>query len=520
MRSKVVKWAAVAIGAFLIVIAVVAMWALRSEPLRKLVIATLADRLDSEVELGAFKVDLFPTPAVRGERLVLRHRGRRDVPPLIEISSFSAHAGIADVLRRPRRFRQVTLEGLVINIPPGGLRLAGKGQSGEADARSVADPGRSPIIVEELQADGAVLRIIPRREGKEPREFAIRELHMRSLGVAQQMPFTAELTNPLPKGLIQTSGTFGPWQKRDPGSTPLAGHYTFAKADLDTIKGIGGLLDSAGDFGGRLDRITVRGETRTPDFHLDISKQPMPLTTRFDAVVDGTDGDTYLHNIDAELQSTKLNAKGAVTGTKGVKGRTIQMHVKIDDGRIEDLLRLSVNAGKPLMVGRVALHADLTLPPGEKDVVDKLALSGAFDVSAAQFTDRGVQQKLSGMSHRARGRDADEQPDNVVSDLTGRFTLKNGLLSFSRLSFSMPGATVRLRGSYGLKTEALAFDGTLTMQATISQAAGGGLKSVFLKIVDPLFRKEGAGAVLPIRVRGTRRHPEFGLDVGRVVRRK
>jgi hypothetical protein len=38
------------------------------------------------------------------------------------------------------------------------------------------------------------------------------------------------------------------------------------------------------------------------------------------------------------------------------------------------------------------------------------------------------------------------------------------------------------------------------MQATISEAAGGGLKSVFLKIVDPLFRKKGAGAVLPIRV--------------------
>jgi hypothetical protein len=82
------------------------------------------------------------------------------------------------------------------------------------------------------------------------------------------------------------------------------------------------------------------------------------------------------------------------------------MHVKIDEGRIEDLLRLSVNAAKPLMVGRVALHADLTLPPGEKDVVDKLALSGAFDVAAAEFTDKGVQQKLSGMSHRARGRAA------------------------------------------------------------------------------------------------------------------
>jgi hypothetical protein len=36
---------------------------------------------------------------------------------------------------------------------------------------------------------------------------------------------------------------------------------------------------------------------------------------------------------------------------------------------------------------------------------------------------------------------------------------------------------------------------------------------VFLKIVDPFFKKKGAGAVLPIRVRGTREDPKIGLDV-------
>ena len=51
------------------------------------------------------------------------------------------------------------------------------------------------------------------------------------------------------------------------------------------------------------------------------------------------------------------------------------------------------------------------------------------------------------------------------------------------------------------------------MQATISEAAGGGALSVFLKVVDPLFKKKGAGTVLPIRVRGTREQPKFGVDV-------
>jgi hypothetical protein len=290
----------------------------------------------------------------------------------------------------------------------------------------------SPIIVDELVADGALLRIIPRRQGKDPKEFAIQALTMRTLGYGQEMPFVATLTNPIPKGQIETGGTFGPWQKGDPGSTPLGGQYTFQNADLDTIKGIGGILASTGSFTGVLERIAVTGEARIPDFHLDISQQPVSLTSRFETVVDGTDGDTYLNKVDAQFLTTSLTAKGAVTGTKGVKGRTITLNVRIGDGRIEGLLRLAA--------------------------------------------------------------------ENVVSDLSGRLTLKSGSLSFADLAFGLPGALVRLRGSYGLRSEALAFDGTLRMEATISEAAGGGIKG---------FPVEGRRSDLP-EERRWRPYPDPG----------
>ena len=64
---------------------------------------------------------------------------------------------------------------------------------------------------------------------------------------------------------------------------------------------------------------------------------------------------------------------------------------------------------------------------------------------------------------------------------------------------------------------ALAFDGQLRMTATISEAAGGGIKSFFLKAVDPFFRKGNAGTVLPIKVRGTRSEPKFGLDIVKAI---
>lgn len=507
MTLKILRWTVLSILGVLMTLAIVAAAGSRTETLRRLVTEELAERLESDIELRGFSVDLFPSVRVRGEGLEVRHRGRGDVPPLVTIDSFEVDGGLLGLVRRPRRFRSVTLAGLQINIPPGGI-------DSKKDGEPARQPGESPFIIGSLRADGAELRILPKDEGKEPKLFRIHALSMQSLGAVERMPFQAELTNPVPAGTIHTEGEFGPWQAPDPAETPVVGRYTFAGADLSTIEGIGGILESTGEFGGTLQRIAVKGETRTPDFRVDVSGQPVPLTTRFQAVVDGTNGNTYLNDVYATIRDTPLHAKGAVAGTRGVKGRTVTLDVTIEKGRIEDLLRLSVK-GEPPMVGDVGLKTDFSLPPGKGDVVDRLHLQGRFDL-AGRFTSDEVQSKLGGMSARARGTEA-AGGENVLSDLEGRFRLRNGVLALQDLSFAIPGATVRLAGTYGLKTEALEFDGTLRMQATVSEAAGGGIKGFLLKAVDPLFRKKGAGAVIPIKVRGTRSEPKFGLDVVKAI---
>jgi hypothetical protein len=521
--ARTVRWTAIAVLGALVVLMIVAALGSRTDPLRRLVVSTLAERLDSDVELKAFSVDTFPRVVVQGQGLVLRLRGQSPgTPPLIQISAFTVHTSLFDLLRRPRRFRQVTLEGLVVNIPPGGLKRGFASLRGDpapaADNPTPSPQGKAAIVVDELQTENALLRIIPKLEGKPPKEFAIHALSMQTLGLGQQMPFTASLTNPVPKGQIETTGTFGPWQKEDPATTPVSGTYSFQNADLGTIKGLGGILNSTGAFDGKLERIGVKGDTHTPDFRLDISGQPVALSTSFDAVVDGTDGDTYLNAVNAQFLKTAVTAKGAVVGIKGVKGRRVQLDVTIPEGRIEDLLHLAMKSQKPLLVGGVGLTTTFLLPPGEEDVVRRLELAGKFGVDAARFTNSEVQQKLATMSHRARGRDPDDNAENVVSDLKGTFELKNGSLRFKNLAFAMPGAIVQLSGSYGLETGAISFDGTVRMEATISQAAGGGVKGFFLKLVDPVFRKKGAGAIIPIKVRGTRDKPQFGVDVGRIFK--
>ena len=71
MRFKVAAWVAAAAVGTLVVLTIIAALGSRTEPLRKLVVATLQDRLDSDVELKAFAVDFFPAVTVRGEGLTL-----------------------------------------------------------------------------------------------------------------------------------------------------------------------------------------------------------------------------------------------------------------------------------------------------------------------------------------------------------------------------------------------------------------------------------------------------------------
>ena len=117
---------------------------------------------------------------------------------------------------------------------------------------------------------------------------------MDDLGFDRQMPFSASLTIPIPLGLVRSRGRVGPWNRSDPIDLPVSGDYTFSRADLNTIHGIGGTLTSAGSYSGELRRIAVTGSTSTPNFNLDLGGQPVPSTTSFEALVDASDGTTKL----------------------------------------------------------------------------------------------------------------------------------------------------------------------------------------------------------------------------------
>jgi len=474
---------------------------LSSPYLHKKVVEMLGEKFHADVELKDFHVYLFPGARIEGSGLVLRHEGRTDVPPMISIGEFSAEAGILGLLWKPWKIAQVKLKGLIIQIPP-------KGERRKQDWSKVRDV---PVLIGEIVSDDAELRLLPKSADKDPHVFAIHRLVMHSVGLDRPAKFTAQLTNAVPPGEIETMGSFGPWSPDDPGQTPLAAEYTFDKADLGVFKGISGILSSTGKFGGVLENIEVEGKTSTPDFTVTIGGHPLDLETVFSATVDGTNGNTLLHPVTAHLLNTVIVAQGGVVKSKDNKGKEITLDVTVDKGRLEDLLRLAVKTTQPPLTGAVNFHTKFDLPPGEGDLADRLNLNGKFDVKQAQFTSPEVTAKIETLSRKGQGQPENKDAGSSVSQLKGNFVLDNGVITFRGLTFSVTGAEVALNGKYGLDKEDLDFYGKLRMQAKISQTTTGA-KSFVLKAVDPFFRKNGQ-TELPIKITGQRDHPSFGLDL-------
>jgi hypothetical protein len=529
-------WASVSLIAALVVFGAMftSVVPMSSDILRHRIITTLSDKLDSDVELGALSIRVFPRLRADGKDLRIRRRSTpADVPPLISVKSFHVDASLTGLWRK--HVDHVQLDGLDISIPPKPVRVQQKVAERAADA---ADPEKANkpeatpeekrkdplkdggVVLDRVDTNDARLTIIPGKPGKAPKVWAIHHLRMHDLGSTHSWPFEATLTNGVPPGEIQTNGGFGPWNRNEPGDTPVDGTFNFEKADLGVFKGISGTLASHGSFGGTLDQLEANGETDTPDFTIKVGGHPFPLHVKYKALIDGTNGDTRLQNIDAWFLNSYLHAVGAVLdGPKGEHGRTVSLDVAMDKSRIEDIMKMAVKADTPPMTGALKLNTKFLLPPGERDVVERLILDGQFWIGQAKFTNYDVQGKIEELSKRASAKTVADTKDHVVSNFQGKFKLGDGRLVLPDLTFEVPGAKVQLAGNYALQAEALDFQGQLLLDAKISETVTG-IKSMLLKAVDPLFKqKDGSGSAIPIRIAGSRNAPAFGLDVKRMFKK-
>jgi hypothetical protein len=512
---------------------------------REKFVDALEKRFASKVELEGLDVHVFPTFRAVGTKMVFRHKGRTDVPPLFEIDRFTATSSLPALL--VGRVSLLRLEGLRVTVardrdeddaqeddaggPEVDRRDAGSEESAAADsadredqatddraAQSHApgpednenDAGAGAMIVSTIVADGTHLEVLPKNPEKEPLTFDLFQLTLHDAGAHSAMTFDSVMTNPKPPGDIVTSGKFGPWNKEKPRRTPVSGSYTFTNADLSEFKGISGILSSEGSYDGVLERIAVKGWTDVPDFQA--SGNPVHLKTNYEAVVDGTDGDTYLEPVEATFLQSKVIARGKVEGMPDRKGKAVSLDVTVTEARVEDMVAIAVPLeGEPPLTGPIQFTTKFYLPPGDEDVVEKLRLDGRFGVQESTFSSK-VQNRVDSLSMRAQGRPEQDPVQEAAADFEGEFHMAKGTITFPRIEFVVPGAEVGLSGDYALREKQLDFEGHVLMQAKVSETVTG-VKSFFLKLVDPFFREKGRTSI-PITIGGTVKNPDFGLAVG------
>ncbi len=370
--------------------------------------------------------------------------------------------------------------------------------------------GKSSVVIQDVDIKDAKLTILPRDRTRVPLAFDLHQINLKSVQAKQAMKYEAFLTIPKPKGQIHSTGNFGPWSTEEPSDTPLSGSYLFENADLGVFKGIAGILKSAGDFQGELGEITAKGEASIPDFRLKMAGNPLPLTATFEVGVDGTNGNTTLRPVRARLGTTNLTTSGAVIKHDGDAKRTITLDANIPAGNMTDVLRLAMK-GDPFMSGIINLKTKIMIPPLDEKVKQKLELDGKFEITGGKFLKSKIQDQIDGLSRKGQGKPKNQEIDEVVSRMSGDYVLDDQIITFKSLAFAVAGAVVNLDGSFNMGTDNLDFHGALSLDAKVSQTQSGWKRWV-LKPVDPFFAKNGAGTYLKIKVVGSSKAPQFGLD--------
>lgn len=510
-------WGWIAVSGLILVIALVIVADVmlhRANPILKgRVVETLSTQFKSRVELDKFQVSVLRGLEVSGDGL--RIYPPDDVvaagatKPLISLNHFSFHAPLSGLFIKPMHVGTVHVSGMAINIPPREMRQQAQGLGPKRKM------GKIKIVVEKIVIDDSKLVIGTAKPNKDPKEFELKQIVMLDVGPERPWSYDATLVNAVPKGDIHAEGTFGPWNVEGPGDSMVTGHYTFDHAELNTIKGISGMLSSVGDFKGQLDRIEVDGTTETPNFSLDTANHGMPLHTKFHAIVDGLSGDTYLQPVEAKLGGSEFSCNGAIVNVKG-KGHIIDLDVNVPNGRIQDFLQLAVKTVPPVMTGQVTMKAKLHIRPGKESVSQKLGLQGGFSLRQIHFTNPEVEDKVDMLSLRAQGDPKDAKPGaaDVHSQMQGEFVMGEGKLHLSNLLYTLPGGKVQLSGVYSLDGEQFDLTGTVQTEAKLSQMVATRWKSWLLKPVDPFFSNNGVGTNIPVKITGTKGAPKFGLDFG------
>ena len=480
---------------------------------RQRVVEAVQDDFHGTVTFSRFHKTFFPHPGCVAEGATLvRPGGPQGSPPFASVDKLIIRAHYLDLLLRPGYVAHIELQGLRIHVPPLGSMPS-----------APPDQNPSSTRVGEVVANNALLEIA--RQAGKPLRFEIHTLTLDSVSRKSGFGYDVTFLNALPPGEIQSRGHFGPWNSTDPDKTPVSGTYKFEHAYLGVFRGVDGVLTSHDNFRGTLAQIETHGSVDIPDFKVRRAARSAPIESRFHSFVNALNGDVRLEHVETAVVKTNVLARGAVQGFPGRKGKVTALDLNVGNGRIQDILRLFIKEPRSPIVGIVSFRTHVTIPPEGRPFEQEVVLVGDFGIDEGRFTKTETQKKVEGLSERAQGKktgekgkgdendDDDEDSSRVISGLKGHVVLKDGVATLTNISFSVPGAVAYMHGTFNLLNERIDFHGVLRTDAEFSKVGGGGIKSIFLKPFDAIFKKEPKGAEIPVKLTGTYAHPQPGLEL-------
>jgi hypothetical protein len=143
--------------------------------------------------------------------------------------------------------------------------------------------------------------------------------------------------------------------------------------------------------------------------------------------------------------------------------------------------------------------------------LDALEANGKFEVNNGHFQ-KIVQVKTNVLSARAQGKKiktADDAPEAAVENLSSEVTIGNGVAHLTSVYFQVPGARARAEGTYKIENAQVDLHGNLWTDASLSDNTSG-IKTVLLEPLDPLFRRNHAGAMIGVSMEGDIHQPRIG----------
>ncbi len=474
------------------------------------VIDVLQERSVRSVTVDHFYKTYWP-PGCVAEGIRFLHRKHKNKPPLITIQTLVIKSSYTRLLTVSYSVSKVIVRGMHVAVPPPDPN----GGPNPVMPLTYSDKAGPSMVIGRIVADGAVLDFLSRDPKQKPFRLGIDKLSIDGVGNNAALPYHVILSNSLPPGKIISSGVFGPWNAKNPASTPVKGSYTYQNANLAVFSDVSGTLSASGKFNGILGRIETTGTAAVPNFQLKDTSHTRKLSTEFRATVDGTKGDTTLENVVAHFDRTTLVVSGSVAAEAGESGKGLSLNMFVPIGRIEDLLDLFISAKRAPMSGSVTFRAHADVPPGPDEFIRKLRLVGDFGVGSGKFTDIETQRTINRLSEGGKGK---QQPgdndETALSQLRCHVVAKGGIATLSSISFRVPDATAHMEGTYGLTTPyPVDLHGNLLTDHPSN--AETGFKSFLLKAITPFLKKKGRAKILPFKMTGTYERTQIGLDMAR-----